>query len=419
VKPAVSVEKIGKKYRLKPWNGDQEYASLRVALTNALKMPFGRSEHRASTEVWAVRDVSFDVKPGEVLGVVGRNGAGKSTLLKMLSRITWPSEGCARMRGRVASLLEVGTGFHPELTGRENVLLNGSILGMRRHEILRRFDEIVAFAEVERYIDTPVKRYSSGMYLRLAFAVAAHLDPEILLVDEVLAVGDAQFQRRCLAKMQDVVRSNRTILFVSHNMQAVQSLCHRVVMLDGGQLVANGEPAEVIARYLAAGSAVGNTVSWPIDKAPGDDEFKLIGVDLSCTADHASDVFPSSKDVSVTLTFDSVFADSRLCVGFDLMSADGTTVLTTFQTDQPESEWPAVRRGRNVFRCTIPSGLLNRGKYYVSPRVKVHGTSLWKVKIDGVLDFEIVLDHGRSPFWAAQAGNRPGLIAPVLAWSAA
>jgi lipopolysaccharide transport system ATP-binding protein len=206
----------------------------------------------ADNAIWALRDVSLEVAPGEVLGVIGHNGAGKSTLLKILSRITEPTEGRARVRGRVGSLLEVGTGFHPELTGRENIYLNGAILGMRRAEIARRFDEMVAFAEVERFIDTPVKRYSSGMYLRLAFAVAAHLEPEILLVDEVLAVGDAAFQKKCLGRMSEVAREGRTVLFVSHNLPSIEKLCRRVVVIDGGRVIMQGDPVECIAAYLGA-----------------------------------------------------------------------------------------------------------------------------------------------------------------------
>jgi lipopolysaccharide transport system ATP-binding protein len=239
---------LGKRYRI----GERErYRALRDTLVEAIKAPLrGRRATASASTIWALRDVSLTVEPGEVLGVIGHNGAGKSTLLKILSRITEPTEGRAVVRGRVGSLLEVGTGFHPELTGRENIYLNGAILGMKRSEIARRFDEMVAFAEVERFIDTPVKRYSSGMYLRLAFAVAAHLEPEILLVDEVLAVGDAAFQKKCLGRMSDVAREGRTVLFVSHNLPSIEKLCQRVVVIDGGRMVMQGDPVECIAAYL-------------------------------------------------------------------------------------------------------------------------------------------------------------------------
>jgi lipopolysaccharide transport system ATP-binding protein len=258
---AIRVENLGKRYQI---GGPQaSYKTLRETLTDAIVSPLrrvralagGRAASDSREAFWALRNVSFEVRRGEVLGIVGRNGAGKSTLLKLLSRITEPTEGYAEMHGRIGTLLEVGTGFHPELTGRENIYLNGAILGMRRSEIERKFDEIVAFAEVERFIETPVKHYSSGMYLRLAFAVAAHLEPEILIVDEVLAVGDAQFQKKSLGKMEDVARQGRTVLFVSHNMAAMRSMCSQVIMLQNGQHEFSGATEEVIAHYLAANSS--------------------------------------------------------------------------------------------------------------------------------------------------------------------
>src|ERR1700722_20358111 len=244
LQPIIQIDNVGKSYRL--GQADIKHAMFRDAFLNAIKAPFRRlSELRqpARTEAlfWALRHVSFDVQQGEVIGIIGRNGAGKSTLLKILSRITEPTEGQLTLRGRVASLLEVGTGFHPELTGRENVYLNGAILGMSRAEITRKFDEIVAFAEIEKFLDTPVKRYSSGMYVRLAFAVAAHLEPEILIVDEVLAVGDLQFQKKCLGKMEDVVKEGRTVLFVSHQIAAINQLCQKIIWLDNGNIVDYGE----------------------------------------------------------------------------------------------------------------------------------------------------------------------------------
>jgi lipopolysaccharide transport system ATP-binding protein len=251
---AIRVEGLGKRYRI----GERErYRALRDTLVDLVKAPLrhlrrSSQPRNVNNTIWALRDVSFEVAPGEVLGLIGHNGAGKSTLLKILSRITEPTEGRAEVRGRVGSLLEVGTGFHPELTGRENIFLNGAILGMKRTEIARRFDEMVAFAEVERFIDTPVKRYSSGMYLRLAFAVAAHLEPEILLVDEVLAVGDAAFQKKCLGRMNDVAREGRTVVFVSHNLPSIEKLCQRVVVIDGGRVSMQGDPGECIAAYLGA-----------------------------------------------------------------------------------------------------------------------------------------------------------------------
>lgn len=261
---AISVENLSKKYQI--GRAKQRHNTLRDALVDGLQAPFQRLRRNGSYSsddtFWALRDVSFEVQHGAVLGIVGANGAGKSTLLKILSQITEPTMGHAIVHGRVGSLLEVGTGFHPELTGRENVYLNGAILGMRRTEINRKFDEIVAFAEVDQFLDTPVKRYSSGMYVRLAFAVAAHLEPEILVVDEVLAVGDAKFQQKCLGKMADVATAGRTVLFVSHNMSAIQRLCSQAILLQQGRIVGYDSAREVVSRYVADNSRTAIPDSW-------------------------------------------------------------------------------------------------------------------------------------------------------------
>jgi lipopolysaccharide transport system ATP-binding protein len=269
----VSIEGVGKRYQLQHRDQSLPYHTLRDSIAAAAAAPFkwmngSRPPAVTTDDFWALRDVSFDVGSGEVLGIIGRNGAGKSTLLKILSRITEPTTGRITLDGRVASLLEVGTGFHPELTGRENIFLNGAILGMTRHEIRRHFDSIVAFAEVERFLDTPVKRYSSGMYVRLAFAVAAHLEPDIFVIDEVLAVGDAEFQKKSLGKMHEVSRGGRTVLFVSHNMAAVQTLCSRAVCLDRGAVVAIGPTSEVVAAYLQNGLSIDRNLSAPLAIGP-------------------------------------------------------------------------------------------------------------------------------------------------------
>jgi lipopolysaccharide transport system ATP-binding protein len=283
MKPAISVRGVGKRYRLA--DGERNsFRTFREAVTGVVAAPvrrLRRAPRPAATDLWALDDVTFDVEPGEVLGVIGRNGAGKSTLLKVLSRIVAPTRGSVVLRGRVGSLLEVGTGFHPELSGRENIFLNGAILGMSRTEIRRKFDEIVAFSEVERFLDTPVKRYSSGMYMKLAFAVASHLEPEILLVDEVLAVGDAQFQKKCLGKMGEVSRQGRTVLFVSHTMTAVKSLCSRAILVEAGRIALDGSVDAVVDRYLSGGTDMGKTGIIPEDAprhrdAPGEALFRSV-----------------------------------------------------------------------------------------------------------------------------------------------
>jgi lipopolysaccharide transport system ATP-binding protein len=371
-------------------------------------------------EFWALRDVSFEVRRGEVLGIIGRNGAGKSTLLKILSRITEPDWGRAILRGRVASLLEVGTGFHPELSGRENIFLNGAILGMTRTEIKRKFDEIVDFAEVDQFLDTPVKRYSSGMYVRLAFAVAAHLDPEILVIDEVLAVGDANFQKKSLGKMHSVAATeNRTVLFVSHNLQAVQSLCDRAILLDSGAIESQGGSRAVVARYLAHARVLNGERVWPKHAAPGRDGIALLAVRTVAPDGKTSSALDSDGDVFVELEFAAAAAHESLCVGFDLMDSEGVTILRTYQTDQPEKSWPAIRSGRNCWRCRIPRGLLNGGDYLVNVRIGIHNVS-WIVHEDAVLEFHVNLRHGASPLWSSiSEHNRPGVIAPILDWNSA
>src|SRR5437763_16103246 len=280
--PAIRVSNLSKLYHLGV-RSPGGYRTLRESLMAAVTAPFRRREDAARNDLWALKDVSFEVNRGEVVGIIGRNGAGKSTLLKILSRITEPTEGEVEIAGRVGSLLEVGTGFHPELTGRENVYLNGAILGMKRSEIDRRFDEIVAFSEIERFLETPVKHYSSGMYTRLAFAVAAHLNPEILIVDEVLAVGDAAFQKKCLGKMGDVAGQGRTVLFVSHNMQAVRQLCSRAMWLHAGSVAADGPAAEVTEKYLQASPRAESAadIEGVIRRLPPDPAFRWESLSLT------------------------------------------------------------------------------------------------------------------------------------------
>jgi lipopolysaccharide transport system ATP-binding protein len=429
MKPIVEVENLSKLYRL----GAIGASSVRDSL-EALFSRKRRAAARAQTNLipstragaepnsfWGLKDISFTIQPGEVVGIVGRNGAGKSTLLKILSRITEPTSGRAILRGRVVSLLEVGTGFHPELSGRENIYLNGAILGMKRAEITAKFDEIVAFAEVGPFLDTPVKRYSSGMYVRLAFAVAAHLEPEILVIDEVLAVGDAAFQKKCLGKMSDVARAGRTVLFVSHNLQALQSLCTRAVHLHDGRVANIGTTQAVVAEYLSSISSATGEKRWPVDTAPGNEFCRLTALRVVTGNGHGSNgaVLPSKQDLSIDVEFVATQQNPALCVGFDLTNSEGVTVLRSYQTDGTAESWPEIRMGTNHWRCVIPAGLLNGGVYFVCPRISIHNVS-WIVNIDSAVEFELILDHGVSPFWnSLSASNRPGLVAPILRWQEA
>jgi len=381
-----------------------------------LKIGSAGSDMLKKGEIWALRDINMEVKEGEVLGIIGRNGAGKSTLLKILSRITAPTSGRAVIRGRVGSLLEVGTGFHPELTGRENIYLNGTILGMTKTEVDRKFEEIVVFGEISKFIDTPVKRYSSGMTVRLAFAVAAHLEPEILIVDEVLAVGDAAFQKKCLYKMDEVSAGGRTILIVSHNMQTVQSLCTRCIFINKGELETSGCPEVVINEYLRSADAQFES-RWVDGVGQGNDKVRLKSLSAYTTKnDRDSNSFLSKDEIYIEFEVWLKQHLSGLCIGFDLISERGETVLRSYDTDTPTERFQPVESGVNLLRCVIPSGLLNAGRYTVAPRIGIHNQE-WIVNSDSLIRFSIVLTHGESPFWnVLHQGNRPGHVAPVLNW---
>jgi lipopolysaccharide transport system ATP-binding protein len=366
---------------------------------------------------WALKDVSFEIEHGVSTAIIGRNGAGKSTLLKVLSRITEPTAGYADVTGRVGALLEVGTGFHPELTGRENVFFNGALLGMRRAEIQRRFDEIVEFAGVGTHIDKPVKWYSSGMFVRLGFAVAAHLEPEILIVDEVLAVGDAEFQKKCLGRMGDVAREGRTVLFVSHNMQAVRRLCQRGILLTNGQVELEGDVAAVTQHYLSSIGAAQNGIRrWDDPETrPGNDLGHLVEVRVTDDDDEPQGSFFSSRPIKVRVEFDLAVEDPAFTLGIDVLTADGVLVLISYQRDMAEGEVPPLRRGRNAWTCTIPAGLLNGGRYMLNVRASLHNRRFMALE-EGVLEFDVVVDHGDSVYLNAQP--RGGVVLPALEWTA-
>jgi len=364
---AIRAENIGKRYRLGETVGN--YSTFRESLTEWLRRsPKKDADQADANDLWALRHLNFEVKQGEVLGIIGRNGAGKSTLLKVLSRVTEPTEGYAEIHGRVGSLLEVGTGFHPELTGRENIFLNGAILGMKRSEIGAKFDEIVDFSEVEQFIDTPVKRYSSGMYLRLAFAVAAHLEPEILVVDEVLAVGDAEFQRKCIGKMSDVAQEGRTVLFVSHNMSAILRLTSDTMVIEKGKMILRAPSAQAVDYYLSQGFSEEGSRQWQVDEVPASaGPFKPIELRVVNAQGHEANTIRSVEPCSIEMEYEIAEPITGLRVGLYLMSTRGEYIFTSFDTDEPEQyEAMTVRpAGHYVSRCTIPADMLNEGRYVI------------------------------------------------------
>jgi lipopolysaccharide transport system ATP-binding protein len=359
-----------------------------------------------------LKDVSFGVKQGEVVGIIGRNGAGKSTLLKVLSRITEPTEGRVELRGRIGSLLEVGTGFHPELSGHENVYLYGAILGMDRWEVTRKFDEIIAFAELEKFVDTPVKRYSNGMYMRLAFAVAAHLEPEILLVDEVLAVGDAAFQKKCLGKMGDVSKEGRTVLFVSHNMGAISTLCENALLLEEGNKVFEGPALETVKHYMA--SVQGTSAEW---MAPFRSEHEAVSVHSLRVKDVAGQIrseFTNQEPIIVEMDVELRDFIPYLKIGFELEAELGTIVLTTFHNDINEVlEEKDFNKGIYKFEAVIPKRLLNSSLYHVSPCIGIHRRK-WLFRKEKVVQFKVQFQVDNPDFLVK---SRTGIISPLLKWS--
>ncbi len=404
MKPIVRVQGLSKQYRI----------GMRRAFSNPLTETISRNLRSTWSSIkrngdlrydiiWALKDVSFEVEPGEALGIVGRNGAGKSTLLKILSRITEPTSGRVELFGRVGSLLEVGTGFHPELTGRENVYLNGAILGMRKAEIARKFDEIVAFAEIEKFIDTPVKWYSSGMYTRLAFAVAANLEPEILIVDEVLAVGDGPFQKKCLAKMGEIARSGRTVIFVSHNMMAIESLCNRVLWLVDGELVEKAETEKVVSDYVNTAVSVSTEKVWnDPSTAPGNELIKLHSAKLRSLAQQNSEVLSVESPIEIQFEFWNYQEGANLHFIIHLLTVGGVHVFSAV------SERKDRQRGLVRETIEIPANFLNHGMYTISVQaVQDIVTALYPHP--DVLIFEMQDSTEWRRTW-------PGVVRPRLQW---
>ena len=389
---AIRVEGLSKRYQIGAT--PVAYRTLRESVTDMMAGPFrrlsraGRAARSAdATAFWALKDVSFTIPQGAAVGIIGRNGAGKSTLLKILSRITDPTAGFAEIHGRVGSLLEVGTGFHPELTGRENIALNGAILGMRRREIAHKFDEIVAFSEVEKFIDSPVKFYSSGMYLRLAFAVAAHLDPEILLVDEVLAVGDAAFRKKCLGKMDAVAHTGRTVFLVSHDLTAIHDLCPTTLLLEHGQVLAHGPTADVVRQYMGKYEDIGSAYT-PQGAEQGSDEFQLLALTVRAADGVTRTAYNWDEDIYIDVDYRILQTLRNLRVGFQIENDRNQVIFRSGDAD-----WVASlgeTRAPGVYRstCHIPRHLLNSGRYYLSTRADIW-LLRWLHKRDAVVSFEV------------------------------
>ena len=428
---AIRAEGLGKQYTI--GTGSRGYVSLREELSNALLEPVRRMRRLSwrrekvakrncdpESLFWALDEVSFDVRSGEVVGMIGRNGAGKSTLLKILTRITDPTVGMADVHGRVGSLLEVGTGFHPELTGRENIWLNGAILGMTRREVQLKFDEIVSFAEVEKFIDTPVKRFSSGMYLRLAFAVAAHLEPEILLVDEVLAVGDAAFQKKCMGKMKDVGKQGRTVLFVSHNLPAVTGLCDRVFLLEQGRIVRDGEPQEVVSAYLNTGLNTTAARHWSDPRlAPQSNAVRLHAVRVRTEDGELAAAVDIRLPISIEMEFDVLKAGHVLMPHFGLTNENGVVLFSAHDVDPRWRKQPRPC-GRYMSKVRVPGNFFSDGLIYVSagcasinPVAQQH-----YIETDAVA-FRVIDSLNDDTAHGEDRGRMDGVVRPLLEWTTA
>ncbi len=421
---AIRVENISKKFRI--GHAETSYKTMRDTISGVFSAPFhhlkkqlrgqGAKAVDPGNEIWALSNISFDVKSGEVIGIIGRNGAGKSTLLKILSRITDPTTGFAEIHGRIGSLLEVGTGFHAELTGRENMYLSGAILGMKRDEIKNKFDEIVAFAEVEKFIDTPVKHFSSGMYLRLAFAVAAHLEPEILLVDEVLAVGDARFQKKCLTKMKDIGEEGRTVLFVSHNMPSVTRLCSRAILLCEGTLKADGLSHQVVSSYLNNGTGTSSVREWcdPAN-APGNHIARMRAVRVCREGGEISDTVGISEPFTIEMEYEVLQSGNLLMPFHHVYNDEGIRLFEAHDTD---AAWLGRARPAGHYKSTIRiyGDLLAEGMIYVSSGVtRVNPIECLFHERDAVT-FQVVDRDSKSPARGEWSGRMEGAVRPYFRW---
>ena len=427
---AISVENISKCYRL----GVKEdlHDTFANTVLDCIKSPLKNfrkyqslynfddihpdQDYFPSDIIWALRDISFKVEKGEVVGIIGVNGAGKSTLLKILSKITAPTSGRATIRGRISSLLEVGTGFHPELTGRENIYLNGTILGMRKKEIDDNFDEIVDFSGIEKFIDTPVKRYSSGMRVRLAFAVAAYLEPEILIIDEVLAVGDARFQKKCLDKMNDFGQHGRTVIFVSHNMPAVTRLCPRTILLNGGQVMEDGPSHKIVGAYMNADKGVQAEHSWyDLMEAPGDEVVRLCSVRVRNQDGQIKEAVDIRQPVSIEMEYEVLQSGHEVRVYFHVMNEEGILAFTSVDHDPTWKNKPR-QIGRYASAAWIPGDLLSEGMYFIRPRIDTLDPQIRRVIINDVVAIHVVDNMNGNGARGDVAGRLKGVVRPLLKW---
>jgi lipopolysaccharide transport system ATP-binding protein len=416
MKTAIKIENVSKRYRIGGLHPG--YMTFREMIGGALTAPFRKLKNGNSHQtLWALSNVNLEIGQGELVGIIGHNGAGKSTLLKILSRVTKPSTGEVILTGRIGSLLEVGTGFHPDLTGRENIFLAGAILGMRRAEIERKFDEIVAFSELEKFVETPVKWYSSGMYVRLAFSVAAHLEPEILMMDEVLAVGDAAFQQKCLDKMHDIRQQGRTILFVSHDMAAITRLCKRVVLLEKGQIVFDGEPRDVVKRYLNSSLKTGAIRDWETQDAPGDNVVRLRRARVRAEDGATVSVVEVHKPFGVELTYEVLEDDHTLVPVIEFYNEQGTELFSTHDTS---TDWRRRARPRGTYKSTvwIPGNLLAEGSMIGHISIMSHFPStILHAHEPNAIAFQVVDSPAGDSARGDYVGPMPGVMRPLLEWT--
>jgi lipopolysaccharide transport system ATP-binding protein len=432
---AIKAEKLSKIYRIGMEN--ELHDSLVSTFLGYLKSPVKnykkyRSLYRfddienietsnANTErkdiIWALKDVSLEIKKGEAVGIIGRNGAGKTTLLKIISKITSPSYGRAEIRGRISSLLEVGTGFHPELTGRENVYLNGTILGMTKKEVDRKFDEIIEFSGIKKFIDTPVKRYSVGMKIRLGFSVAAYLEPEILVVDEVLAVGDFDFQKKCLNKMEDVGQQGRTVLFVSHNMQAITRLCSRAIMLENGRIKYDGSSTEVVSKYMTSGSGLTSSISWDrLEEAPGGNIARLRAIRIKDENDKEGEYFDIRKPIAIEMEYEVLESGYLLLPHHSLFNGEGQWIFTIVDTDP---NWRRRTRpsGRYIGTAWIPGNFLSEGIVYVQSGLTTIEPKIEQFTERDIVSFQVVDSIDGDTARGDWGGPLQGAVRPLLKWN--